>query len=132
MVPPRWFWRLAKANRKRFPEPVRRAADEMGGDRYFDRLRVKLEAMDRIAFGKLLQTVMEQQPVTDRLDEIRCPTLVIVGDQDDGFLLPSRELADGIRDAKFVVIKDAHHCPQIEARDAWLEAIGAHLDRARA
>ena len=43
-----------------------------------------------------------------------------------------REMADAIPDAKLVVIKGADHGPQIEAREAWLEAVRAHLERARA
>ena len=131
-VPPRPLWRLVRANRRRLPEPMRRAEQEMGAERYWQRLLAKLEAMDPLAIPQLMRAVLDQQPVTDRLDEIRCPTLVLVGDQDQPFLDPSREMADGISDAKLVVIKNAHHSPQIEARDEWLDAIRAHLERARA
>ena len=88
--------------------------------------------MDPVAFDELLRSIVRQQPVSDRLHEIRCPTLVLVGDQDAAFLEPSREMADGIPDAKSVVIKDAHHSLQIEAHDAWLAAVRAHLERVRA
>lgn len=131
-VPPGLLWRLMRANRRRFPEPMRRSAQEMGPERYWERLRVKLEAMDPVAFGALLRTAVEQQPVTERLAEIRCPTLVLVGEQDESFLEPCRELADGIPDAVLVVVEDSHHSPQIEAQQAWLEAIRTHLERARA
>ncbi len=130
-VPPRWLLRLMRANRKRLPEPIRRAEQEMGPERYWGRMRAKLEAMDPLAFGALLRAVVEQPPLTARFGEVRCPTLVLVGAQDESFLPPSRELADGIPDSKFVVIEDAHHSPQIEAREAWLEAIHTHLERAR-
>ena len=131
-IPPRWIWRLMRANRRRNPEPMRRAEQEMGPERYWERLRVKLEALDRNAFAELVQAASEQQPLTHRLCEIRCPTLVLVGEQDQAFLQPSREMADAIPDAKLVVIKGSHHSPQIEARDAWFEAVRAHLKRARA
>ena len=58
--------------------------------------------------------------------------LVLVGDQDTQFLEPSRELADGIRDAKLIVVRDAHHQPQFEARKVSLQAVHAHLASARA
>lgn len=130
-IPPRWLWRLVRANRRRLPEPMRRAEQEMGSERYWERLRIKLEAMDPVAFDELLTAVLEQRPVVDRLAEIRCPTLVLVGEQDEPFLSPARELVDGIPDAKLAVIEGAHHSPQIEARDAWLDAIRGHIQRAR-
>jgi pimeloyl-ACP methyl ester carboxylesterase len=130
-IPGRWIWRAARANRRRLPEPARHAAEEMGPDRYWERLRLKLEALDPAIFDELLGGVVRQEPVFDRLDEIRCPTTVVVGDQDQPFLGPSRKMADRIPDAKLVVIENAHHSPQIEAQEAWLEAISGHLERAR-
>ena len=103
----------------------------MGSDRYWSRIRAKLEAMDPAAFDELLRAVIKQRPVSDRLHEIRCPTLVLVGDQDTPFLEPSREIADHIPDAKLVIIKDAHHSPQIEAEEIWLSAIQTHLSQVR-
>ena len=132
IVPPSWIWRLVRANRRRLPEPMRRAEQAMGPERYWARLRTKLEAMDRIALHELMRAALGQEPLTHRLGEIRCPTLVLVGEQDEPFLATSRELADGIPDSKLVVIADAHHSPQIEATEAWFQAIRSHLERARA
>jgi len=70
--------------------------------------------------------------VLDRLGEIGCPTTVVVGAQDAPFRRPAELLADRIAGAQLVVIQDAAHSPQLENPDAWLDAIGAHLDRARA
>ena len=131
-IPMRWHWNALRAIRRRLPEPARRAAREMGTERYWGRIRAKLEAMDTVAFDELLRVIVRQQPINDRLHEIRCPALVMVGDQDTAFLEPSREIADGIPDAKLITIKDAHHSPQIEAPDAWLAAIQAHLEQVRA
>jgi 3-oxoadipate enol-lactonase len=130
-VPPAILWRLMRANGRRLPEPMRRAAEEMGVERYWQRLRVKLESLDPVAFGALLESVVRQESLTGRLGEVACPTLVIVGDQDETFLEPCRELADGIPDATLVVVEGSHHSPQLEGRDAWLDAIQAHLERAR-
>jgi len=95
-------------------------------------MRRKLEALDPALFGALMSTLATEVPLDDRLHEIRCPTLVVVGDADRNFRKPSEVLANGIPDAKLVVLADAHHSPQIEAREAWLETILAHLERARA
>ena len=130
-TPPRMLWHLVRANRRRLPPPMRRAEQAMGPERYWERLRVKLEALDPAVHDVLLRELVEQVPVTDRLAEIRCPTLVVVGEQDEGLRAPSDELAAGIPDAKLVVVPDAHHSPQIEATEAWLEAIEGHLADAR-
>ncbi|HKJ24740.1 MAG TPA: alpha/beta hydrolase [Myxococcota bacterium] len=131
-MPPRWMWRLVRSRRDKLPGPMRRAEQAMGPERYWERLRLKLEAMDRAAYRPLAREISSQVPLTPRLGEIRCPTLVIVGDQDEPFLAPSSEMADAIPDAKLVVVPDSHHSPQIEATEAWLDAIRAHLERARA
>jgi pimeloyl-ACP methyl ester carboxylesterase len=130
-VPLRWLGRLVQANRRRLPEPMRRAEQKMGSERYWQRLRLKLDAMDPIGFAELMRVIAEQEPISNRLHEVRCPTLVLVGDQDEAFREPSNELSDGIPDAKLVVVENSHHSPQIEAPEAWLEAIRAHLARAR-
>lgn len=132
IIPMRWQWHALKAARRRRPEPARRAEQEMGSERYWQRIRAKLEAMDKDAFNQLVRAFTKQRPLGDRLREIHCPTLVLVGDQDEAFLEPSREMAEGIPDARLIIIKDAHHSPQIEARDAWLDTIRAHLKRVRA
>jgi pimeloyl-ACP methyl ester carboxylesterase len=55
---------------------------------------------------------------------IKCPTLVLTGDQD--MLIPntlSKEMADGIAGAKLVVIPDCGHCPQPERPEATISAL---------
>ena len=131
-IPMRWHWRVIRANRRKLPEPMQRAAREMGTERFWTRIRKKLEAMDPVAFDQLLGEIMKQESVTERLGEIRCPTLVMVGDQDTPFLAPSRRMAERIPDTKLVVFKGAHHSPQIETPKEWLIAIANHLERARA
>ena len=130
-IPIGWHWPALKASRRRLPEAARRAAQKMGSERDWARIRAKLEALDPVAFDQLLRAIVRQQPIRNRLQEIGCPTLVMVGDQDVSFLEPSREMADAIPDAKLVIIKNAHHSPQIEACDAWFAAIRAHLERVR-
>ncbi len=131
-IPMRWHWRAIRAFRRRMPAPMQRAQREMGPDRYWDRLRRKLEALDPVVFDTLLRAIVEQEPVTNRLHEIRCPTLVLVGEEDADFLKSSREMAEAIPEATLVVIENAHHSPQMEATPAWLAAIRDHLQRVRA
>ena len=45
---------------------------------------------------------------------VRCPLLVIVGEQDKPFVTASDAMADAIPGAQLVVIPDAGHSPQFE------------------
>jgi pimeloyl-ACP methyl ester carboxylesterase len=109
----------------------RRTVERMGEDAFWARIQRKLETMDPFAWEALLAVLGEHAPVTGRLGEIRCPTLVLVGAEDRPFLEPADELARGIAGAERVTIEDAAHSPQLENPPAWSAAIRAHLARAR-
>jgi pimeloyl-ACP methyl ester carboxylesterase len=67
---------------------------------------------------------------SDRLGEIGCPTLVLVGSED--ILLPvacAEQLARGIRGAELVVLKQTGHGLLVESPDAVAEAMLAFLSR---
>jgi pimeloyl-ACP methyl ester carboxylesterase len=69
---------------------------------------------------------------TDRLDElasVAVPTLVIVGEEDEPFLEPSRRMAETIPDARLAVIPGGGHSPQFEAPAAWWAALSGFLDQ---
>lgn len=113
------------------PAAERRLEAEWGVDAYWDRRWRRLTAMDPEAFAMLTLEMVDQTPLTDRLGALRCPTTVLVGEEDDGFLRPSEELVAAIPGAELVRIPDAAHSPQIENPTAWLAAIEAHLRRVR-
>ena len=113
-------------------EPSARAcAERMGADRFWGRIRAKLQAMDPVAFTTLGDAFEAWPGTLDRLGEIACPTTVLVGAEDEPFRERAEELAHGIAGAELVVIDDAAHSPQLENADAWLAAVTTHLDRAR-
>lgn len=114
------------------PPSAKRVEERMGSDTFWTRIRRKLEAMDPAAWDGLSRALGEQIAVSDRLGEIRVPTLVIVGAEDKPFLKPSDEMEHGIPGAVRVTVPDAAHSPQLENPPAWAEAIRAHLERARA
>jgi pimeloyl-ACP methyl ester carboxylesterase len=74
--------------------------------------------------------VRQQKAITSRpdsrplLQQIRCPTLVLVGDGDE--LAPpalSEELAGGIPGARLVVVRDCGHLSTLEQPDAVSAAL---------
>jgi pimeloyl-ACP methyl ester carboxylesterase len=113
------------------PPSAKRTEERMGSDVFWERVRRKLAAMDPVAWDTLSRSLGEQVSVADRLGEIACPTLVIVGAEDAAFLKPSDELVRGIFGATRVTVPDAAHSPQLENPEAWSTAIHAHLARAR-
>lgn len=69
-----------------------------------------------------------REPVDlDRLREVTCPTLVIVGVLDAAFYDGSLALADAVPSSRLAVIDDAGHHPQFEQPDAWLDAVTSFL-----
>jgi 2-succinyl-6-hydroxy-2,4-cyclohexadiene-1-carboxylate synthase len=111
--------------------PADRRLETELGDAYWERGRRKLTSMDPEAFEALGRALGEGEPMTPRLGEVRCPTLVMVGDEDKPFLEAAIVMERGIPGARRVVIPAAGHSPQLEAPRAWREAIEAHLRRAR-
>jgi pimeloyl-ACP methyl ester carboxylesterase len=114
------------------PESVKRCVERMGPEIFWARIRAKQLAMDPEAFATLGPMLADHEGVVGRLGEIRCPTTVLVGEDDRAFRKPAEVLAQGISGAEHVVIPDAAHCPQHENEAAWLAAVLAHLERARA
>jgi pimeloyl-ACP methyl ester carboxylesterase len=82
------------------------------------------------AFVRQLMANMSRPDSRPMLSAIRCPTLVVVGDGDEGTTPAlNKEIADGIPGAKFTVIPDCGHLSTIEQPDAvnaalieWLHA----------
>lgn len=63
-------------------------------------------------------------PATARLDEVRCPTLVVVGELDQPDILRiADQLAGGIPGARKAVISGTAHVPSMEKPDAFNELV---------
>jgi hypothetical protein len=87
------------------------------GDRYWDEWRFpNYHAMDPHAFGALGAALFDQTPLGARLAEIRCPTLVLVGSGDTGFLAAADELVRDIPGARLARIPEAAHQPPKTSR----------------
>jgi 2-succinyl-6-hydroxy-2,4-cyclohexadiene-1-carboxylate synthase len=55
-----------------------------------------------------------QTPLWDRLDEIVCPTLILVGVSDHKFRAIGERLHDGISGARLEIVADSGHCTHLE------------------
>jgi pimeloyl-ACP methyl ester carboxylesterase len=98
---------------------VQRYVERTGADRFWARIRAKQLSMDPEAFATLGPMLADHAGVADRLGEIRCPTTVLVGEDDRAFLKPARLLAQGIPARRHAVIEGAAHSPQLENPEAW-------------
>jgi len=58
---------------------------------------------------------------------LRCPLLIIVGEQDTPFVEAGRWMAEAIPGADLVIVPDAGHSPQFENPDVWSEALSKFL-----
>ncbi len=84
---------------------------------FLDSLRDRYDKAlpDAEAYGAQMAFCVDHD-TTDRLDKIRCPTLVVAGSED--LLVPasaSRRLADGIEGARYLEIDEAAHLVTVEA-----------------
>ena len=68
----------------------------------------------------------------DRLESLRrlpasLPVLIIVGEQDQPFVEPSRQMATAVAGSTLAVIPEAGHSPQFENTDAWWQSLTGYL-----
>lgn len=75
------------------------------------------------------RTFSRWKPVTDRLNEIKAPTLIYWGEEDAPFERPSQVLRDSIANSMLVKIPGAGHSPHEEAPDAFNSALDAFLNK---
>lgn len=67
-------------------------------------------------------------PAIERLDEVRAPTLVIVGTEDaDAIIAGCEATAAGIPDATLVRIDGSAHLPNLEAAEQFNNAVARFL-----
>ncbi|HEY3096900.1 MAG TPA: alpha/beta fold hydrolase [Acidimicrobiia bacterium] len=108
------------------PAHQRLIAERPGFQQFED---AKWEALSGVMWAAMAREIAHQPDQLSLLAGVRCPTLVIVGDQDDSFLEPSRRIAAAIPGAELVVVPDAGHSPQFENPRVWLEALEGFLAR---
>lgn len=90
-----------------------------------DRLR---NTADGLASSLRLCGTGTQASLWGRLSEIRCPTLILVGEHDAKFRELGERLAAGIDRAEVTVIADAGHSVHLEQPATTVEAIADFLE----
>ncbi len=80
-----------------------------------------------IMWGALARAIGHQSDDLDAMRSLAMPVLVIVGDEDEAFLRPSRAMAEAVPGAQLAVIPDAGHSPQAENPRAWYVALSDFL-----
>jgi pimeloyl-ACP methyl ester carboxylesterase len=87
----------------------------------------KWDALSARMWAALNRAMARQDDDLEAMRAVRCPTLIIVGEQDEPFIIASRAMAATIPGARLVVVPDAGHSPQFENPDAWLAAMQEFL-----
>lgn len=107
------------------PAYERTLSDRPGYQEFNDR---KWATLSAVMWATMAREIRDQPDELARLAGVRCPTLIVVGEQDEPFLGVSQETADTIPGAEVVVIPDAGHSPQFESPAAWFAALDGFLD----
>ncbi len=99
-------------------------AERRGFREYGDR---KWSTLSPVMWSELAVEITQQPDQLTELATLTCPTLVLVGEEDQTFIEPSFLLADVVQQARLVLIPDAGHSPQFENPVAWFAALDAFL-----
>jgi pimeloyl-ACP methyl ester carboxylesterase len=106
------------------PAYVRLVAERPGFEEFEQR---KWDALSGVMWATMAREIAHQPDQLALLAGVRCPTLVIVGEEDASFVGPSRDMAATIPGAELVVVRDAGHSPQFENPIPWFEAVDGFL-----
>ena len=87
---------------------------------------------NRRSIWRAVNGVIERAPIAGELGKIRCPTTIIVGEEDRATVpAKSERIAAAIAGSTLVKIPRAGHSSSIEEGELVTAAIRAHLDRVR-
>lgn len=82
------------------------------------------------AWAALAGDVAVQEDRLEGLRSLTMPTLVIVGEYDDGFMKQSIAMSEAIQNAELAVIEGGGHSPQFEAPAAWWPVFRDFIEKA--
>jgi len=99
--------------------------------RYWDHHRLRHLEMEPDAYEALGVEMMTQEPVSGRLPEIRCPSTLIIGMDDDDFVRRAEIISKELPGCVTYRLAGIGHHPHQEARSQFLEILSEHLQRVR-
>lgn len=110
------------------PAHQRLLAGQAGYAQFCDR---KLRATSAALYAAMAPAFMTAADRLDDLTALPCtlPVQVLVGEEDQPFLGPSRRMAERVGQGTLEVIPDAGHSPQFENPEAWWQAVTAFLGK---
>jgi 3-oxoadipate enol-lactonase len=79
------------------------------------------------AYAALSRELTRQPDQLDAMRAISCPTLVVVGEEDEVFVPGAHAMTETIAGARLVVVPEAGHSPQFENPDAYFAAVDAFV-----
>jgi 3-oxoadipate enol-lactonase len=107
-------------------EAYKRVLAERAGYEQF--VEKKFEDLSAVMWGALAIALAHQSDDLPAMaTSLRCPMLVLVGEQDTPFVEAARIMAAAIPHAELVVLADAGHSPQFENPQAWIDALTSFL-----
>jgi pimeloyl-ACP methyl ester carboxylesterase len=87
----------------------------------------KFADLSAVMWGAMARALAYQDDDLPAMTTLECPVLVLVGVEDEPFLIASKAMAAAIPAAQLVVIPDAGHSPQFENPTAWFDALSRFL-----
>lgn len=87
----------------------------------------KFLACSRHMYASMLGSFDGVPDRLERLRALRCPTLVMVGEEDAPFIEASQRMAGAVEGARLDVLRGGGHSPQFEARDEWRRSLDSFL-----
>jgi pimeloyl-ACP methyl ester carboxylesterase len=83
--------------------------------------------MSEIMWGTMARELAYQHNDLPAMAQLTCPVLIIVGEQDEPFVVASQLMVESIPGADLVTIPNAGHSPQFENPEAWIAALTGFL-----
>ncbi len=92
--------------------------------------KAQIASGDRLGITRAVKGVIVRKGILDEIGAIKCPTLVLVGDEDVATVPDkSRRIQGAVPGAELVIIPGAGHSSTIEQPERVTAALGAFLDR---
>lgn len=95
---------------------------------YAESMEANALAMDPEMWLCLVEEMTAQPDRLEALRSVDVPALVMVGEQDAGYVGPSRRMAEALPRGRLAVIPNAGHAAQFEAPEEWWRVLSEFLE----